>query len=666
MRYTPTLKLSTRLATFVTMIVISAMSILFIGGTLSFKRIGQEYMNHYLNGIVEVVDKELEDPDAAYSMQRWLPKMLQASNVVELQLNSEVGVVYRFKNTAIRVEEGRTHDHLYPLPRNDGYSLRIVSAPPYLSYSYSIGALWSITLAVGLIIFCLVRGLNWLREQMLGSEMLEERGRMILAGRVEEFAKGDEREWPYTASDALTVLIEELQDARQERSRFDTFIRSQTFLDQLTGTANRVLFDNKLESALHESGSHGGVMLVRIDDWQLVLEENDKADSDQFIVEVGKLLSNAVQRFPDVILSRYYKADFAIFIPHQSSKDVANVATQCLKQLDKLNPITPLPEDNWCHIGISMYREGEKLNHIIDEAETALKSAQLQHLNTWSRFEKQELAQNDRGSVRWRTVFDQALQPEKLLLYKQECRLISDKDDSSTLHYEVFARIQDPERGELKASQYMAALETVGYQVQLDQSVLQVLFGYLKNSSDNTNYSVNLNVLPFKNKWYSRWLRDELLQLPRHVRQQLGFEFVEGHLVQHLDYMRPVIKMLSGLGIKIIVNQAGRTIVSTHYIKDLSVDYLKLHRSLVKRIDQRPENQLFIRSMLGACSDLPTSVIAVGIENSKEWKVLLSLGIQGGQGRRFDQETQFLPPIVKKPEPFKSNVKVGRRNRWRK
>ena len=70
MRYTPTLKLSTRLVAFVTMIVISAMFILFLGGTLSFKRLGQEYLDQSLKGIVEVLDKEMEDPDAAYSLQQ--------------------------------------------------------------------------------------------------------------------------------------------------------------------------------------------------------------------------------------------------------------------------------------------------------------------------------------------------------------------------------------------------------------------------------------------------------------------------------------------------------------------------------------------------------------------------------------------------------------------
>ena len=55
MRYTPTLKLSTRLVAFVTMIVISAMFILFLGGTLSFKRLGQEYLDQSLKRIFLLV-----------------------------------------------------------------------------------------------------------------------------------------------------------------------------------------------------------------------------------------------------------------------------------------------------------------------------------------------------------------------------------------------------------------------------------------------------------------------------------------------------------------------------------------------------------------------------------------------------------------------------------
>jgi RNase E specificity factor CsrD len=194
----------------------------------------------------------------------------------------------------------------------------------------------------------------------------------------------------------------------------------------------------------------------------------------------------------------------------------------------------------------------------------------------------------------------------------------------------------------------------------MDVAVLGKVFRFLKESSLGAHYSVNLHTQPFKEKSYLRWFRDELLQMPVEMRKQISFDFVEGMLVKHLDHMRPVIKMIAGVGCKVVVGQAGRTITSTHYIKDLNIDYLKLHRSLVKRIEQRQENQLFIRSLLGACEGTNTQVIAVGVETGKEWATLLELGVDGGQGRMFQAETQLIP------KPITPMVQIGKRNRWRK
>ncbi|MCG9680730.1 RNase E specificity factor CsrD [Vibrio sp. Isolate24] len=667
MRYTPTLKLSTRLVAFVTVIVTSAMFILFLGGTLSFKRLGQEYLDHSLQGIVEVLDKEMEDPDAAYSLQRWMPKMLQASNIVEMELLSDNGVIYRYKDTSSKVDTTLLYDTEYQLERNIGYRLHFKAVPPYIGYGYSLEALWSITLAVALIIFCLMRGVKWLKEQLAGSELLEERGRMILAGRVEEYAKGDMKEWPYTASEALDCLIEELQDARQERSRFDTFIRTQTFLDPLTGAANRVLFDSKLEAALSEHGSHGGVLLLRIDDWEQLQEESGKQVADEFVVDIGDSLNNIIQRYPDVILSRYYESDFAIFAPHLSSKEVSQIAINSLKQLTKLSPPSPLDKENWVHIGVSMYREGESQGRILDEAETALKSAQLQRVNTWNKFNKLVTHDDERGSVRWRTLFDLVLKPDQLYIFYQPCYLLDSHKDRIFEHSELFVRINDPDKGLIKASRFNSAIESVGYESVLDRAVFSAVAQFLKVSKKRICYSVNIHVVPFADRDYLKWFRYELLQLTSEQRKSLIFEFAEARLVKHLDYMRPVIKMISGLGCRVTVGQAGRSIVSTHYLKDLPIDFLKLHRSLVKQIDQRDENQLFVRSLLGACEGLKTQVIAVGVDNKQEYKTMLALGVQGVQGRYFQSEQQLLPKVeTEKKVMTTSKVQIGRRNRWRK
>lgn len=660
MRYTPTLKLSTRLVAFVTVIVTSAMFILFIGGALSFQKLGQEYLNHYLNGVVEVVDKELEEPDSAYSMQRWMPKLLQASNIVEMTLNSPDGMAYHFKDASSKVDPHRLFVSDIPLKIHNGYKLHFKAVPPYIGYTYSLGSMWSITLAVAFIIFCLVRGVKWLKKQLSGSELLEERGRMILAGRVEQYAHGDAREWPYTASEALDKLIEELQDARQERSRFDTFIRTQTFLDQLTGAANRILFDNKLESTLLENGSQGGVLLIGISDEYHDDSEHSPVDDD-LVISIGECISNIIQRYPEGMLSRYYETVFAVLIPHQSSREVANATVQLLKAIERIDPPRPLDKENWCHIGISMYQEGESRARVIDEAETALKSAQLQNINTWSRFNKVRRTDDERGNVRWRTLFDQVIQKDKIHLFAQQCYLVHGAERLEAMHQELFVKLSESKKGFIKASHCMSAIETVGYQTVLDKTVIECVVEHICLTQSEQAYSVNLFVTPFEERLYLKWFRDILIQVPLKLRKKLSFEFIEGQLVQHLDYMRPVIKLLKAFGCQVVVGQAGRTIVSTHYIKDLNIDYVKLHRSLIKRINQRQENQLFIRSMVGACGGSATKVIAVGVEFEHEWHVLKSLGIAGVQGRLFDQEKQVIP-APQKP----SIVSLGKRNRWKK
>jgi len=663
MRYTPTLKLSTRLVAFVTVIVASAMFILFVGGVLSFQKLGQEYLNHYLDGVVDVIDHELEEPDSAYSMQRWVPKLLQASNIVEMTLNSPKGVMYHFKDTSSNIDPSRFYSVDLPLKINKGYELHFKAIPPYIGYTYSLGAMWSITLAVALIIFCLVKSVHWLKEQFIGSELLEERGRMILAGRVEQYAKGDEKEWPYTASEALDNLIEELQDARQERSRFDTFIRSQTFLDRLTGTANRIMFDSKLESTLLENGSQGGVLLIEISDIEELNNKNPHYlnSIDDFIVLVCDCISTLFQRYPEGMLSRYYPSVFAVLIPYQSSKEVANAAVQLLKMLARIELSECVNKENWCHIGISMYQEGESRSRVIDEAETALKSAQLQNMNTWSRFNKIRRLYDERGSVQWRTLFEQSIHVDKIYLFAQKCFLFDDVHDRRTAHLELFVRLPDLKKGLIKASHFNSAIETVGYQMVFDKTVIERVIRYVKANRGEQHYSINLFVVPFGDRQYLKWFCDILIQIPLKLREKLSFEFNEGHLVQHLDYMRPVVKMIRAFGCKVIVDQAGRTIVSTYYVKALNIDYIKLHRSLIKKINQRNENQLFIRSMVGACESSTTKVIAVGVEFEHEWDILKSLGISGVQGRLFDQEKQVIP-VSKKM----SIVGLGKRNRWKK
>lgn len=663
MRYSPLFNLSTRLVIFVSFIVLSVILILSIGGVLSFQRMAQEYQTQFLQRMSIVVDDALTHNTDEYGVPVWLPSVLQASNIVEMQLDDSSGTIYQFVNHAIQIENKQLLRIHLPLAHHAEHQLTVKYVPLYLGYGYSLEVMSALSIAVAVIFFGVLWGMKWLKAQVIGVELLEERGRMILAGRMNHYTKGQTGEVPESTSLALDKLIEELLDARQERSRFDTFIRTQTFLDQLTGTANRILFDSKLESALLEPNAQGYLFMLGLEDMELVLEKQGKEAVNEWLISVGTVLSNMVAGYPDVVLSRYYEHSFLFLIPHQNKKEAEKLASQCLRLLEKMPTPKALDSYNWCHLGLTAYQEGERSGRLLNEVETALKSARLQGVNHWSSFNKQARIDADSlGRVRWQALFDRILTPETIELYYQPCYLFVNSTQRHCIHYELFVRLYDPKQGILKASHFKLALENIGYESALDRALITRVLAEIKKAPPQLAYSLNLHVTPFLDKYYVRWFRNELMQLPLRLRKALSFELPESALVQQLDAMRPIIKMMSGLGCEVVIGQAGRTIVATHYIKELAVDHLKLHRGLIKNIDQRHENQLFIRSLLGVCGGTNTKVIAVGVENDLEWQTLLALGIHGGQGRWFDEEQ---PLFLSKQSFLARKVQPGKRSRWR-
>ena len=642
MRKASRMKLTNRLVAFVTMIVICAILVIFIGGALSFRKLGQNALVHYLDGVVSVIDQEIFEPQGPQALSRWLPTLLNASNVVTLTVTDNNHPVFDFKSDQVIPDPNVLYRHQYKLPSHSEYQVTITAIPLYSEFTYSLGAMSSISLAILIVILGLMRGVHWLRTQLYGSELLEERGRMILAGRVEQYAEGNDYEWPATASLALDQLICELKDARQERSRFDTFIRTHTFLDQLTGTANRVLFDSRLQSMVQDQDNHGAVILLRLSDWDELCSQQGRTVAEELLQDISVILSNFIQRFPDTVLARYFDAEFAILIPQQPAKEIKLFTNQLLNAVERLSPPAPMEKDNWCHIGVTYFHSGDRRGRIMDEVDMALRSSQLQGANNWNSFTKDHQWDKSRGNVRWRTLIDKTLLQGGPLLYQQPIIMAA---NDQVMSYALLARIQDDNGDIIKASNFMTAVEQVGYSVRFDRAVISQTLQLLKLQSATNSYAVNVTTISLRDKKFVKWLRDELLQLPRPVLNRLLLEVSENMLVKHLDAIRPVLRMLTGLGCKLVVSKAGRTIVSTYYIKDIKADYIKLHRGLVRDIHQRQENQLFVRSMLGACANSDAQVIAVGVESKKEWRVLQQLGIVAAQGRLFAAEQ----PMAREP-----------------
>lgn len=671
MRHNPTLTLSKRLMAFITMMVISAMFVLLIGVVFSFKQLAQNYSNHILKDIVKAVDNQItfehqiafgqqiidhdhtdghqiESSDLK-ALQAWLPNLLSSSNILEMKLYRGQDTLYQFDSSELLMslagEPVFLHQQSFQLPNHPRYTVYFQILPPYYGIEDSPAALVSIPIAICLVIVFLLRARRWVDEQFLGSELLENRARLILAGK-EDKAKGNPKEWPLVASLAFDNLIEELQDLRQDRSRFDTFIRSQRFLDKLTGSANHILFDLKLDSTLLQKEAFGALFFIHID----LVDSFDPPKKqgvasgptfDEFLIDIAQVLQNSSRRYAEVTLARYYKDVFTLIVPNLDKESTKTAAAYLLKQLERLSSRSKT-FCNWCHMGVTLYQQGEIREALFNELDVSMRSAKAQGTNAWSLCHK-HIDQNQlRSKVEWRVALTNYLKKDDLIIYQQPVYLLGERKQLSLDHLRLSASYQDPQLGLIEQSRLLTVIDGTGYQALVDRHYVTILFKKLKKMDEVKKVSIALNVKSFANHEHYKWLRFELLQLTASLRHALIFEFVEIDVVTHRELMHSVAKMLHGLGCALCISHAGQSIVSSYYLKEMAIDYLLLASGLVRRINSRSENQLFISSLIGASQGLPVKIMACDIEERSEEKTLFALGIHYFSGFYYQDKTPLL------------------------
>jgi len=64
----------------------------------------------------------------------------------------------------------------------------------------------------------------------------------------------------------------------------------------------------------------------------------------------------------------------------------------------------------------------------------------------------------------------------------------------------------------------------------------------------------------------------------------------------------------------------------------LPLTCLKVDQSFIRQLPTQADNQFFVRSLVQIARSCDIAIYAEGIETEEEWKSVLELGLNGGQG----------------------------------
>ena len=639
------MRLSTKFSAFITLLTGLTIFVILIGCSLSFYNAIQGKLVNRMQSVASVIDSRLVSTSFS-ALSHQLDELMVPVDITQVEIKQGDHRVFihtaphRYRPAGTQYN---TRELMVESLKNPGMSINLVYQDPMTSYFRSLMTTAPLTIAILLIVAVIFLAVRWLRRQLSGQELLETRAARILNGERGAQVRGSVYEWPSRTSSALDALLSDIQFASDQRSRMDTLIRSYAAHDNKTGLNNRLFFDSQLATLLEDQekvGSHGVVMIARLPDFDLLKDNWGRTVAEENLFTLINLLSTFIMRYPGALLARYRRSDYAVLLPHRTLKESESIASLLLKAVDALPPSKMLDRDDMVHIGIYAWRSGQATEQVMEHAEAATRNAVLQGANGWAVYDD-SLPEKGRGNVRWRTLIEQMLTRGGPRIYQKPAVM----NNGEVHHRELLCRVFDGNE-EVGSAEYLPMVLQFGLSEEYDRQQISRLMPFLSFWPEET-LALQVTVESLIRPRFQRWLRDLLMQCEKSQRKRIIFELAEADVCQHISRLQPIVRLISALGARVAVTQAGLTLVSTSWIKVLEVELLKLHPALVRNIEKRTENQLLVQSLVEACKGTKTHVFATGVRSRTEWQTLTERGVTGGQGDLF-AASQPLDTNVKK------------------
>ncbi len=444
---------------------------------------------------------------------------------------------------------------------------------------------------------------------------------------------------PYTRElrsvvQSMNKMSKKVERIVTEQADLAETMRDEAYSDPLTGLDNRRNFDMQLEHMVtaKDEVAFGALFLIRVADFAEYNKKHGHEKADDLIKDVARFLQGQVKGFPNTFLSRLHGAEFAVLAQNTTVEDAKKLGERLGLGLGKLE--FEGMERGVGHIGIGYYSVDVTGSELLAGADTALRQAQQKGPNQWALLEKGEIGEaNIHGAEHWTRIIENVIEKKRLSFLFQPAKTALSGGVGDVLHYEALARIKVEDGSPVPAAVFMPMVERINLSTQFDKTLVEMGMELISDSPDSDAvYSLNLFSASVYDEKFRGWLVDTLKSAGPKVASRIMFEISEYVALVDLDSFQSLIKSVSDVGSRCILDNFGSSSKSFGYLRGLHLEFIKLDGSYVKNLSINKDNQLFIRAISDVAHGLDIDVIAKSVESEEDLQILHSLRVDGAQG----------------------------------
>jgi EAL domain-containing protein (putative c-di-GMP-specific phosphodiesterase class I)/GGDEF domain-containing protein len=425
--------------------------------------------------------------------------------------------------------------------------------------------------------------------------------------------------------DAMNRMVVKVKGMFNYQVEVNERLYEQLNTDTITGLANREYFDKSFSAAISvdRAAVSGALYLIRAADLPRVNRQKGRQAGDEYLALIANELSLAIEAYPNALLSRHSGADFAIFVPAVNEGDSQSLLEQFYASLQSFE--WQSDEVHEIYIGALFIPKIKSSANYLALADASLSQAQSEGVSgtCWNKVSKDEKVLS---VSEWSKLLYTALHEESFrFLYQPVWQVVH--GEKSLLFNEVMIRMSTGEY-EYSAGQFMPMATRFQLLPAIDDLVVRHLIQGLQELPENI--CINCSLASIEEEPFVEQIR-AILHENAAIAPRLTFELPANGLSIAPKAVRHFAEVIKQYGAHLSLHHFGRGSAEFAYLQSLPVDYLKIDRQFIQHVEDA-DNQFFIRSLVAIAHSCDIIVLAEGVETEEQWRTLMDLGVQGGQG----------------------------------
>jgi diguanylate cyclase (GGDEF)-like protein/PAS domain S-box-containing protein len=431
-----------------------------------------------------------------------------------------------------------------------------------------------------------------------------------------------------------TLLMSSTSDIT-DRKQIENELARRAYFDDLTGLPTRTLLEQQVEQALARDGDpRFALAFLDLDNFKHINDYYSHAIGDALLVKVAERIRKCLRDTDSV--ARISGDEFLLLIaPVDGEEHVRGIVGQLLESLKQPFHVDAFELYTSASIGVSLYPDhGTTFEALRRNADNAMYRAKSGGKGEAIYFDakmgqtitaRMELEQRLRLAIRDRK-FCCAFQP-KVELHSQE-----------VVGFETLVRWRDDD-GEIQPpSAFIGLAIELGLIDPITHFVLEEAVRSIESLDQafGAGTTISLNVAAKQAgdlNFMSSFL--EALNASRFARR-IMLELTEDAFLAKGPFQSHVLPMVRELGVRVSIDDFGTGYSSLSVLADITADELKVDRSFITGIHQRPRSQSVLRTIESLGHSLGMTIVAEGIETFEELAYLqAATRIRQGQGYYF-------------------------------